>query len=658
MNLKSVCFAAAAMLTLASASLSLAQTNYYSAAGTEFPVQGTPPGNHLYPDVALTATNGLVVWEDNVTDGAGLGISAARLDGTYNASSSFRVNQNATGNQEHPRVAVLPGGGAVVVWQGGATGFQHIYARFLTANNTFLTTNDVLVSTFTNYFQSNPTVAVLTNGNAVVLWSSYNQAGSNSMQDVYGQIFTSAGARLGSTFLVNQFTSYNQRTPAVAALANGGFVATWVSEQQTTAAGVLGTNSAYFISANAPNPSIGIYARLFNSVGTPSGPEFSVSAGGNPCADPVVSVAADGSYIIAWDAFTLNTPTNGWDVYARIYTNTSGGPTFLVNTHVTGDQYAPRISRIGLDYFVTWTSLGQDGSREGVFGQNVHSTGSLVGSEFQVNSTTVGSQMQAVPASDGVAQFLVVWSGVVLTNNPANFNLFAQRYANVAALLSPLSAPFVWVPFTLSSNVYQPQLVITWPYALGLAVTNYEVYVDGAAVPSGVVSSNEWIMTTANGLTTNAQHSFQVDYVTVDGRRSPLSPSSSATTWSGLSWGGIPYEWMAQYFGGYVNGTYTTTFWPAANKVLGRSTTLAQVFLSGGNPLAPSTWLQQQLTRGTSGMYLSWNTQAGATYQVQVTTNFQTWSNVGAPRFAAGATDSIYIGGGAAGYYRIELLRQ
>jgi hypothetical protein len=57
-------------------------------------------------------------------------------------------------------------------------------------------------------------------------------------------------------------------------------------------------------------------------------------------------------------------------------------------------------------------------------------------------------------------------------------------------------------------------------------------------------------------------------------------------------------------------------------------------------------------------MYVSWNTQPGLTYQVQVTTDFTSWSNVGAPRFAAGAIDSIYVGGGLAGYYRVLLLRQ
>ena len=166
-------------------------------------------------------------------------------------------------------------------------------------------------------------------------------------------------------------------------------------------------------------------------------------------------------------------------------------------------------------------------------------------------------------------------------------------------------------------------------------------------------------MTAANGLTTNSTHSFQVDYVTTDGRRSPLSPSASGTTWSGLNWDGIPYEWMAQYYGGYVNGVITRTTGRRLNAPLASGgPTPAQVFLSGGNPLDSSTWLQTALTNTAQGMFLSWNTQPGLTYQVQVTTNFTSWSNLGAPRFAAGTSDSIYVGGGSAGYYRVLLLRQ
>jgi hypothetical protein len=264
--------------------------------------------------------------------------------------------------------------------------------------------------------------------------------------------------------------------------------------------------------------------------------------------------------------------------------------------------------------------------------------------------------MQPAVASDGVNQFIAVWTSY--TGSPYVFDLFAQRYINASAILQAMSAPFVYAPFTLSNGVYQPQLQVSWPGLLGISVSNYEVHVDSSNAPMAVVTSNQCAMTAANGLTSSSTHGFQVDYVRTDGRRSPLSPVTSGTTWSGLNWGGIPYEWMAQFYGGYISGNYYTNNWPAANAVIGAGgMTVSKVFLSGGNPLLPSSWLQQTLQQTPQGMFLSWNTQPGATYQVQVTTNFGSWSNLGSPRFAAGTTDSIYVGGTAAGYYRVMLLR-
>src|SRR5208283_4095125 len=129
------------------------------------------------------------------------------------------------------------------VWQGGVEGYQHIYARFMNSSSIFLTTTDVVVSVPTNNFQINPAVAVLNNSNVVVVWGSFDEVNSNSLQDVYAKILSPAGQTISNEFLINQFTSFNQRTPAVAALANGGFVVTWVSEQQRTLAPNLGTGS-------------------------------------------------------------------------------------------------------------------------------------------------------------------------------------------------------------------------------------------------------------------------------------------------------------------------------------------------------------------------------------------------------------------------------
>jgi hypothetical protein len=194
--------------------------------------------------------------------------------------------------------------------------------------------------------------------------------------------------------------------------------------------------------------------------------------------------------------------------------------------------------------------------------------------------------------------------------------------------------------------------VVTWSPVLGLSVTNYQVYVNGSG-PTATVAGNSWTMTAAYGLTTNDTVTFQVAYATTDGRVSPISPATSGTTWSGANYYGIPFEWMEANYG------LNFTSWPSnvnAPLVPG-GLSLLQVFQSGGNPLDPSTWLKQQFTRTAQGMFLSWNTQPGATYQVQATTDLIHWSSVGAPRFAAGTTDSIDVGNGVNCYYRIQFLR-
>jgi hypothetical protein len=633
------------------------QTNYYATNGTEYAIVGSLPGDQVHPDAAVTTNGGFVVWQDNITDGSGWGVSAMQLNPTLSGSgSSFRVNVQGTNDQENPRVALLPGGGAVFVWQGGVEGLnQHIYARFLSAAGTWLTTTDVLVNTFTNNFQQNPAVATLTNGNVIIVWASFDEVSSNSMQDVYCRIFSPAGAPLTNEFLINQTTAYNQRTPTVAALANGGFVVAWVSEQERTAAPNPGAGSFSVTMTNAataPTPSVDVYARLYDGGGNAQGGEFLVNADFNPCANPDVAAGSDGGFMVTWDARDMTSPLgNGLDIYACSFNSVGAvfGTVLRVNSYIYGDQYAPRIACVGTDYLIVWASLTP---QQGVYGQFLRSNGSTVGSQIQVNGSLAVKNIQPVIASDGVSQFLAVWSG--FTGLPYSFDLFAQRYINTQQPLLPLPPPFVYAPFVLSNNVYQPQLQVSWPPVTGLSISTYEIYANGATTPTAVTASNVWTMTAANGLAASSSNYFQVDYVTTDGRRSPLSPAAGGTTWSGANYYGIPFEWMEQYYG------YNFANWPTnVNAPLAPGgLSLLQVFLSGGNPLNSSTWLRTALANTPQGLFLDWNTQPGFTYQVQTTTNFGAWSNLGAPRFAAGASDSIFVGGSSAGYYRVLLLRQ
>ena len=622
----------------------LGQTNYLPN-GVEYAIADALPGDQASPGLGLSQSGGYLVWEDNITDGDGLGISALRLDASFSASpgplSSFRVNAIGAGGQEHPQVSPLNSGGAVFVWQGGPQGFQRIYARFLSASNLWVT-GDLQVNTFTNNSQIDPVVATLADGNVAVAWASFNQAAATSLQDVYAQVLSPMGQKLGNEFRINQFVSYNQRSPAIAALNDGRFVVVWVSEQQNALDAASAAQGAY---GTLYGPaSVDVYARIFNASGAPASNEFIVNTSANLCSSPQVAAGPGGAFLVVWAERSRQADTNGWDILQRTFSSAGVGDTVRrVNATRFGDQYLPRVAWDGSDYLVMWTSLGQDGSREGVFGQFLHEDGSPDQSGFRVNTTWLSQQKQPAVASDGQGRFLAAWT--TYRGGSSGFDLCAQRYVNVSQPLPAMSAPFVHVPFVVNNGVYQPQVQVSWPVQTGLSVDHYDVYVGGVLAAS--VTTNVWLMTAAP----YTSYSFQVDYVTTGGRRSPLSPETVGSTWDGQVFRGVlPVQWMARYWG-YGN------LWPGPDEpVAPGGPTVLQAFLTGADPTNPATWLRTAMTSTAQGYFLTWNPRPGLTYQVQHSTNLTGWVNTGSPRFAAGTTDSLYLGLSSAGYYRVMWL--
>lgn len=595
----------------------------YIPQGGEYGIVNLP-GHQVYPDLGLQTSGGYLVWQDSVTDGSGLGISARRIDSSQSGSLSvFRVNQIGDDDQERPQVVTLPNGGAAFVWQGGKQGFQHIYARFLTPDGLW-TTGDVMVNTATNVYQLEATATALTNGNVVVAWSSFNQAASGSLRDIYYQILSSDGQKVASEARANQTTGYNQRSAAVAALSDGRYVIVWISEQQRF------------------ENSVDVYGRIFNASGIPATGEFLINSGTNVCASPSVAAAPDGGFAVTWMERDLVVLSRGWEVYARPFSaNAVGGVTRQINSYTEGDQFGPKICSVGNDYFVVWTSVGQDGSREGVYGQFLRGDGSLLGAEQRINTTVVSQQLYPAVASDG-RNLLVVWSSFV--GGSGGFDLFGQRFISTNEVLNPPGAPFVSV---LDSTA----LSVAWSPVEGLSVSNYEVYVDGAATATVVTSNIYW---RATGFAPGSSHTFRLAYVLSDGRRSPLSESASGTTYQyPFSYGGIPYDWMIAMWGSDVSN------WPGADLDSdGDGVSNLQEFLQGTDPKDPNSVLRYQLRTTMQGLFLDWNTQPGLVYQVQYKEGLQgSWIDFGGARFAAGTSDSIYVGQGNSRFFRIGRVR-
>ena len=409
----------------------------FAPQGGEYAVAGALPGDQTFPQAAVNSTGGYLVWQDNSVTTLGPRIRAARLDANLSgAGADFVVSSNfkskATGDQQKPQVALLQNGGAVIVWQGGKSSLQQIYARFISADGSFVG-RDVRVSRRPKNNQKDPQAATLADGTVMIVWSSDGEDGS--LQGVFARHFSPTGKPLGSEFQVNQFTSNNQRTPTVAALSNGSFVIAWVSELQ-----------------RGPS-SVDVFARLFDGTATPVGDEFLVDTNTtNTCANPSAAGSAQGGFMVAWSQNgtpTFGTPspggivlspadttlsTNGWDVFGCVFDGNGGfvHAPFRLNSYTFGDQFAPRLASVGADYMAVWTSLSQRDTNgavdpwEGVWGQFISGGGTLaLANDLHVNTSITSRQLQPTVASDG-SRYLVSWSSFVF---PGNFDIFAQIYS-------------------------------------------------------------------------------------------------------------------------------------------------------------------------------------------------------------------------------------
>jgi hypothetical protein len=401
--------------------------NPLASQGPEFSILGSLPGDQVWPSLSLSPSGGCIAWQDNWIDRKGGGIGASLLDPSFNAGHPVRINKVVTGNQFKPQVQLLANGNIIFVWQGSVTagGKPYIYARFAknsargaTTYGTNFYTSDIQVNTFTADQQIDPAVAALPDGSAIITWASYGENGSGSMWGVYARRLTAAGKAIavdngGSTkqFLVTQYTDYNQRNPAVATLAGGNYVIAWVSE----------------LERSVVSNSVDIYARIFTPDGVPVTDEIAVNSGTNVCDSPAVAPLNDGGFTVVWAQRDAVVVTNGWDIWGRAF-SASGLPEvsdFTINTHLYGDQYAPKIAAGPSGSLVVWTSLGQDGSREGVFGRFLAGGTQVCGSEFQVNTTWISQQMHPAVAWNGVDHFLVVWTSFV---GASGFDLYGQAY--------------------------------------------------------------------------------------------------------------------------------------------------------------------------------------------------------------------------------------
>ncbi len=188
----------------------------------------------------------------------------------------------------------------------------------------------------------------------------------------------------------NTYITTDQRRGVSAALEDGGYITTWYSYDQD--------GSGH-----------GVFAQRFDANGNTVGDEFQVNTTTNNHQYwPNVTSLEDGGFAIAWVSIGQ---ADYYDTIVQQYDangNTVGGE-IVVNTTLPGSQYPSDIlGTTDGGYIVAWRSPG-DGDSNAIYTQKFDATGSKVGTETQVNTTTDGNQIDAEMAATPEGGYIITW---------------------------------------------------------------------------------------------------------------------------------------------------------------------------------------------------------------------------------------------------------
>jgi hypothetical protein len=164
------------------------------------------------------------------------------------------------------------------------------------------------------------------------------------------------------------------------------------------------------------------------------------------------------------------------------------GPEFRVNTYTTATQQAVSAASLAAgEFVVVFNSYGQDGSSFGSIGQRFAASGTRVGAEFVVNSTTPGSQVSAFSravSGDRRGRFVAGFTDV-------SADVFVQRFAASGARVGAELRANTYTPGSQSgpqvAAAADGSFVVVWS-GYGAGSTSSDIFgqrFDAAAAPRG-----------------------------------------------------------------------------------------------------------------------------------------------------------------------------
>ena len=140
--------------------------------------------------------------------------------------------------------------------------------------------------------QKAPAVATLADGKYVVTWVDYR----NGNPDIYGQLFDGPTSRFGASFLVNNpLPKSDHAKPAITALPDGGFIVLWLDSRTTPAA---------------------IFAKRFDTEGRPVSGSTRINTRDYDTIEQIMSRNWNNRLYTVWQG--MEAPVSGLDIYINV----------------------------------------------------------------------------------------------------------------------------------------------------------------------------------------------------------------------------------------------------------------------------------------------------------------------------------------------------
>jgi hypothetical protein len=290
-----------------------------------------------------------------------------------------------------PDVASMDDGTFVVVWPGRPNPSQYngqICGQRMTATGSKIG-GEFVANTFTSGDNEDPQVGTRGDGSFVIVWTADGYGAvpgpDGAYAGIFGQRFATNGARVGTEFQVNAFTTYPEVEPDIAVRGDGGFVVVWRT--------VYGDDETFDDS---------ITMRRYDPLGQPLGDETHIDAYVTGFQrSPTIAMENDGSFVVVWTSGNGYYPPfdqrdDGHGLFGRCFTaaGVPGAGEFHVNSYTTGVEREPSISTTGSgEFVVVW---------ERVEDAYIYGGGDLDGRLFTINgcSTTGGTTTTTLPPGE------------------------------------------------------------------------------------------------------------------------------------------------------------------------------------------------------------------------------------------------------------------